>query len=518
MTAQTCNYTVRNWHKIREYLYTVSSTSAYSRMSPSESTSERLSVGVSGIDRVLSGGLRPRSATLVRGTPGSGKTIFGLHFLAAGVEAGETGLYINLGEPVDYLRETARGFGLDIEPVEFLTLSPTSEEFRSSESYDLFSSAEVEGPTLIEDIRDRLEEIGPDRVVIDPATEFRYLSPDEHQFRTRILSLLDLLKAQEATVVLTSQAAASMPDDDLQFLVDAVINVEEETERRTIHVSKFRGSSARKGRHTLEIADDGMRVWPALEPGRHGRTATQSTLSSGIPELDELLSGGVTTGTITFFSGPTGVGKTTTGLQFMKEAASRGQRSVLYSLEEDETTLRNRASAVNIPIDEMIDGDMLTIEEIPTGTYTVDEFTSHIRTEVEERDAEIVMIDGTTGFEQCLVGFDERPVDALVRIGRYLRNMGVTGLVTNEVHQITGSFQATEQQISHLADTIVILRHVEYRGELRKVIGVLKKRTGDYEPRLRELEITGEGLCVGEPLSELRGILTGTPEWSDDGE
>lgn len=93
-------------------------------MSSDEDTN-RVDTGVPHADEVLNGGLLPGSATLVRGAPGAGKTIFGLHFLAAGVEAGETGLYINLGEPADYLRETARGFGLGIGPVEFLDLSAT---------------------------------------------------------------------------------------------------------------------------------------------------------------------------------------------------------------------------------------------------------------------------------------------------------------------------------------------------------------------------------------------------------
>jgi circadian clock protein KaiC len=479
-------------------------------------TPDRLRTGVPGIDEILDGGLRPRSATLVRGPPGSGKTIFGLHFLASGVASGDTGLYVNLGEPDDYIRETARGFGLDIEPVEFLNLSPSREEFHSEETYDLFSSAEVEGEPLVEEIREGVRDIDPDRVVVDPATEFRYLTPDEHQFRTRILGLLDFLKDEETTVVLTSQAASSMPDDDLQFLADAVLNVEEDPDRRTIHVSKLRGSSARRGRHTLRITGDGMAVWPRLDPGRHRRDVEHAVLSSGIGELDTLLSGGLTTGTITMFSGPTGAGKTTMGLQFAMAAADQGHRSVLYSFEESTRTLLDRAESIGIPATEMIDRGSLVVEELGSDRLTVDEFTSRVRREVEENDVGVVMIDGTTGFEHSLRGLGDDPTDALVGVGQYLRNMGVTGLITNEVHQITGTFRATDRQISHLADSIIVLRHVEYRGELRKVIGVLKKRTSDVEPRLRELEITGNGLRVGEPLTGLRGILTGTPEWDDE--
>jgi circadian clock protein KaiC len=483
--------------------------------SESHEARERVSTGVPGADDVLGGGYLPDSATLVRGPPGSGKSIFSLHFLAAGIDADETGLYINLGEPENYIRDTARHFGFDIGSLAFLNLSASGDQFQRDETYTLFESGEVETPSLVEDIRTEIQDIDPDRVVVDPVTEFRYLAPDEHQFRSQILGLIELLKSEEATVLLTSQAAESMPDDDLQFLVDAVVNMGNDSDRRTFHASKFRGSSVRSGHHTLQITDEGMRVWPRLDPNRHEREHTPTKLSSGVPALDSLLSGGLTSGTITFLSGPTGVGKTTTGLQFMKEAAGRGQRSVLYSFEEDRTTLFERASAVNIPLAEMIDRGTLNVEVIGPEELTVDEFTHHIREEVEDNDAEIVMVDGTSGFEQSLRGTSENPMQDLVRIGRYLRNMGVTGIVSNEVHNITGELRATDQGMSYLADSIVVLRHVEYRGSLRKVIGVLKMRTSEYENQLRELEITEHGLRVGDSLPELRGILTGTPTWDD---
>ena len=477
---------------------------------------ERLSTGVPGADDVLNGGYRPETATLVRGAPGSGKSIFSLHFLAAGLDAGETGLYINLGEPEDYIRDTAAHFGFDIGALRFLNLSASGDEFQSEKTYTLFESGEVETPSLVDSIRTEVREIDPDRVVVDPVTEFRYLSPDDHQFRSQILGLVNFLKGQGATVLLTSQTADSMPDDDLQFLVDAVVNLDERQDRRTVRVSKFRGSATMSGAHTLRITDEGMRVWTRLDPNRHERAHTSTKLSSGVPELDSLLSGGLTTGTITFLSGPTGVGKTTTGLQFMKEAAGRGQRSVLYSFEESRHTLFERANDVNIPIDDMVDRGTLDVVVLGPGELTVDEFTHHVRTEVEDNDAEIVMIDGTSGFSNSLRGVGDDPMRHLVGIGRYLRNMGVTGLVTNEVHQITGEFRATDQGMSYLADSIVVLRHVEYKGSLRKVIGVLKMRTSNYENQLRELEITSYGLRVGESLPDLRGILTGTPTWDDD--
>jgi len=474
---------------------------------------QRVQTGVPNAHSVLDGGLLHNSATLVRGTPGAGKTIFGLHFLTA---TDHPVLYINLGEPADYLEATAEQFGLDTNNIEFLDLSPSGEQFQGNQSYDLFEPDEVETTSLVDQIRDTVEEYEPTRVLVDPVTELRHLAPDTRQFRTQVLSLIDFLKNYGATVVLTSQAADSVPDDDLQFLVDTVISLTADGDHRTLSVPKFRGSAARQGPHTIAISDEGMFLWPTLDPTNHYREGSISTLSSGVKELDALLGGGITTGTVSFLSGPTGVGKTTTGLQFITEAATNNQRSVLYSFEESRRTILARAEGIGMPLREQIDAGNIVIREVGTDELTLDEFTHRIRTEVEQEDAEIVMIDGATGYERA---FNRSSIDAdhrLVKIGQYLRNMNVTGIITNEVHQITGDFRATEHNISHLADDIIFLRHVEYKGELQKVIGVLKRRTSDFESTLRTLNITEKGLILGEPLSELRRILTGTPDWNDD--
>ncbi len=476
----------------------------------------RIETGVPRADEILDGGLLPESATLVRGAPGAGKTIFGLHFLTT-TDPDATALYINLGEPEAYLEATADSFGLNTDAIEFLDLSPSGQEFQTNSTYTLFRSDEVEQPSLVDSIREKVEAVEPERVMIDPVTVLRHLTPDERQFRTQVLSLLDFLKAEGATVLLTSQAAQSIPDDDLQFLADTVINLDLETGHRTMRVSKFRGSSSREGPHTVTIDDSGMTVWPRLDPSRHGREGETETLSSGVSELDSLLNGGIATGTVTFVSGPTGSGKTTTGLHFIREAASNDNRSVLYSFEEGRKTMIGRANAVGVPIEEMIDDGTLLIEEIGPDELSIDEFTHQIRTEVEEEGTEIVMIDGISGYERAFRDTESDTTRQLIKIGRYLRNMNVTGVITNEVHQITGEFRATEQQVSHLADGIIILRHVEYRGELQKVIGVLKMRSSDFETRLRILDITEDGLHVGENLSDLRGVLTGTPDWQTDG-
>jgi circadian clock protein KaiC len=144
------------------------------------------------------------------------------------------------------------------------------------------------------------------------------------------------------------------------------------------------------------------------------------------------------------------------------------------------------------------------------------EFAARVREEVEDRGAELVMVDGLSGYRITLDNEEEvlRHVHAL---GRYLKNVGVTTLLVDETSAVFGGFRATGHNISYIADNIVVLRHLELGDELRKAVGVLKKRTSDYERTLREYAITEDGIRVGEPLTGLWGILSGTPEFVDGG-
>ncbi len=473
---------------------------------------DRVSTGISGLDTVLEGGLVPNRSTLVRGPPGAGKTLFGLHYLTAGVAAGETSLFINMGEPEQYLRNDAAAFGFDTDAISFLHLTPGEDDFRAEETYDVFAPSEVEGPPIAETIVETIEDVDPDRVFIDPMTQLRYLVDDTYRFRKQVMAFLRFL--EETSVVFTSQTTRTVSDDDLQFLADAVFELQWDDRRRRLSISKFRGSGYRIGTHSMRITGDGIIVSPTLRPDLHTRAFATETLSSGVRELDSLLNGGIDRGTITMLSGPTGVGKTTVGLQFLTACAERGTASTLYSFEEGKRTLLERADEIEIPARAMLEEGTFDIVEIEPGTYSSDEFAQRVRRDVEAEKAAAVMIDSVDGFRDSLLGVDGPR--ALSDLGRYLRNVGVTTLFANEVHRVTGEFEVTEEGVSQIADNIVFLRYIEYQGELRKVIGVLKKRTGDFERTLRELEITDRGISVGAPLSELRGILTGTPEWRDD--
>jgi circadian clock protein KaiC len=476
----------------------------------SKQLSMRLSTGVPGLDEVLNGGFIPKRSYLVRGGPGSGKTTLGVHYLAAGVANGEKVLFICLGESEAHIRQNAKSFGFDLKGFAFLDLSPGPEFFTEIDTYDIFSPAEVERGPITRKIIDQVEKIKPDRVFIDAIMQFRYLATDVFQFRKQVLSFLRFLISRGCTVLLTSESGKEFSDDDLQFLSDGVINLEHALEGRHLSVTKYRGSGFRNGRHFVRLTDKGMAVFPRLIPAAYRQEFAPETFSSGLPDLDELLYGGLKRGTITIISGPSGVGKTTVGLLFMREAARKGQRSVLYSFEEALHTLLRRSEAISIPVQALIDKGMLSVVKVEPLKHSPEEFAHMVRKVVEEQDARIVMIDSVSGYEICLGGDDL--VSHLHALCKYMTNMGVTVILVNEVEAITGDFRVTEVGISYIADNIVFMRYLELNGELRKAIGVLKKRMSNFGKALRELKITRHGVEVGRPLTGLKGILSSMPE------
>ncbi|TKX78348.1 recombinase RecA [Halorubrum sp. SD626R] len=481
------------------------------------SLSDRLSTGIAGLDEILSGGLIPERSYMVRGRAGSGKTILSLHFLTAGLDAGETGLFINLEEDVSDLKANAESLGFDTDAIEFLDLSPSADVFTDDQSYEVFAPEEVEREPLTDAIVEGVTAVDPDRVVVDPLTQLRFLLSDDYQFRKQVVGFMRFLKAQNATVMFTVQDTDSLPTDDLEFITDGTIGLGSEEYGKTVEVPKFRGSSTQSGEHAYRVTDAGIEVYPALQPGDHTGEYDLEQISSGVPEVDELLDGGIERGTVSIVSGPTGVGKTTLSTQFMKEAAGRGERSVIYLFEETEETFLTRSRAVNIPVDEMIEKGALQVNEVEALERSPQEFARMVRDEVEDRGADIVMVDGIAGYRLTLRGADGMMLQQMHALGRYLKNMGVTGIFVDETRNITGEFQATVENISYLADNIIFLRHLEVQGEMRKALGVLKKRTSDFERTIREFQITRHGIKVGEPMSEMRGILSGTPEIVDDG-
>ncbi|KPQ25540.1 MAG: circadian clock protein KaiC [Halomonas sp. HL-48] len=469
----------------------------------------RLSTGIAGLDQILHGGLIAQRAYLVRGGPGSGKTTLGMHFLLD--DSDSDSLLVTLGEDEEKLRDNARRSGLSLDNVKILDVSPGQASEVGSDVYSLLESWDVEGNTIHDSILDHARQYRPKRVLIDSLSQMRYLSADTFQFRKQVLSLLRTLTNQGATVMFTSEESTAEDDKALLFLGDGVISLESTDYGRLCRITKFRGSGFEDGTHFYQLDSQGMTLFPRLVPNKFFRSHSHTQMSSGLPALDALTHGGIERGTVTLLSGPTGVGKTTLGAQFIVQAAAKGERAVIYNFDENASTFFMRCQQIGLPAEEMVDKGTLSFEAIEPLLYHPDQFSASVREEIENQNTTVVMIDSLSGYQQSMSG--EHLQARVHALCRYLVNMGVTVILVNETFTITDTqARVTEYGLSYVADNIIMLRYIELNGELRKTIGVLKKRASNFEKNLREFDITQEGIQVGETLHGMRGLMNGVPE------
>ncbi|MFT4947044.1 MAG: circadian clock protein KaiC [Natronomonas sp.] len=472
----------------------------------------QISSGVSGLDSLLNGGFIDGRLYLVIGPPGTGKTTLGIEFLRAGLDADESVLFIHGEESEADLRANANALGIDVTAASFLDIGPESEFFNGSQSYDVVRPQDVADENLISDVRTAIEDRDPDRVLIDPITQFQYIEPNEYQFRKRIISFARFLKSRGTTVLATKTPSGQM-DTQLRSLSDGVVNLayEQEEAGRRISVPKHRGVGQRDGTHGFEIRDGGAEVYPALLPDQHRRAFEPTRLSSGIDNLDSLLGGGIERGTVTIISGPSGVGKTTMATEFLHSAATNGDAALGYLFEESLETFTYRAETFGIGITGLREAETLMIEEVTPLSLSSEEFARRIKTQVESNSPELVVIDGIAGYRTAIKGTDatvdlRRRLHALTQ---YLTNMNTSVILLDQRSELMGLPQATSTNISYIADNIIFQNYLELEGELQRVVGVLKKRVGGFETVPRRFRITPDGLEIGEPLTGTHNALDG---------
>jgi len=468
--------------------------------------------GIPGLDTVLQGGLRAGNLYFVEGDPGTGKTTFALQFLLEGVRCGERCLMISLAESPEEIDAIAASHGWSTDGCTVRDLIDPN----TVQSSALFEVSELALEERVHTMLAEMEALKPQRLVLDTLSALRIYNEQSGQFRHHVERLRSKAAELGATLLVTDERAGQR-ELHPRSLAWGIIRMEQEVSpygpsRRWLWVPKLRGQAYHGGVHHMRILTGGVRVFPRLVVDRAAAPAQTGRLSSGSAPLDALLGGGFECGSSVGIVGPPGCGKSTLVSSVAMAAAERGERVAFYAFDESLATFRRRCASQGLDVEPVIASERLALRQIDPGQMPAGELARELADEVVRNGTQIIIIDSLNGYLQVMA--DDPSVHLQVHdLLGYLSAQGALTLVTLVQPSSVNRNPGLPVDLSYLTDSVVTQRYFEAYGEIRYAMAVMKKRHGDHERTIREYKIGQGGIVLGEPLTDFRGVLTGTPEY-----
>lgn len=478
---------------------------------------QKLGTGIGSFDVIAKGGLPQNRTTLLSGTAGSGKTVFAVQFLAAGIrDLNQHGVFVTFEESASDIRQNMRSFGWDLEGWErqgklaFVDASPDPHvEIIESGAFDLGA--------LLARVENAVRKVGATRVSVDSLGAVFSQFSDQSIVRRELFRIASALKSMGVTALMTAERTEDYGPIARfgveEFIADNVMvlrNVlDDEIRRRTIEILKFRGTDHQKGEFPFTIVPDGGLVVIPLSAIQLKQKSSDIRISSGNQELDQMCGGGFFRDSVILVSGATGTGKTLTVTQFLNGGAAVGERCLLLAFEESREQLFRNAIGWGVDFERMErEGTLRVLCDYPE-VASLEDWLLTIQRTVEEFKPNRVALDSLSALER--VGTMKAFREFVIGFTSFIKHQEIAGLFTSTTPSLMGGTSITEGHISTLTDSIILLRYVEMFGEMKRGMTVLKMRGSIHDKRILEFTIDGKGMHLGRPFRNVTGILSGAP-------
>ena len=451
-----------------------------------------LKTGIDGLDEILKGGVPSGSSIILEGSPGSGKTLFGLQFIC---KNDEPSLFISLTEKEEALSSYSHRFKLGFSNLKkhkkIFLLTDASRVYKSMKA---FKKSELQSIIKKQKIK---------RVVIDNLNSLFKVQPVE--FNDILALLLKELKKEKVTcLMLKEEGTLKEPD----YLAELIIKLETEADNsgKTLAVRKSKIGCLPEGKHLLKVAEEGLELFPNLDflDRKYGKTVPQSgyaPLETGLSEMDELLGGGLQKGNALLISGSSGTGKSTLGLNFLKAGFKLKEKALYIGIDVKMEKLAKNAEVVDLDLKELVKNGDLEVLNLGDDLF-VEEALNKIAGQLKDKDIERVMIDEIGKFKNRTASDLKKALKLLSAILREQTSL--------YVFNINDKFDLNlQEEIFELMDKVVLLKYTEIERKIEKIVYILKSPR-KFDSSMRRLVISESGIHIGEKFETYQNILSGS--------
>jgi circadian clock protein KaiC len=466
--------------------------------------------GIQGFDEITFGGLPRGRTTLIAGSAGTGKTLFGMEFLVKGAKLfNESGVFVAFEETDSELVENVASLGFDLDTlikkkkilIDHIHVDP--KEIEETGEYDL------EG--LFIRLGYAIDSIGAKRVVLDTIESLFSGFSNPLILRTELRRLFHWLKERGITAIITGERGDNtITRQGLEeYVSDCVVvldhRVKEETSTRRLRVLKYRGSMHGTNEYPFLIDESGFTVLPITSLGLRHSVSTER-ISTGIPELDKMLDDkGFFKGSSILVSGTAGTGKSSLSVYFAAGNCKKKEKVLYFSLEESPAQIIRNMKSINIDLEIYVKKGLLRFHSMRPTLTGLEMHLTAMHKEIDKFNPDIVIIDPVNSFISGDNLLEARLM--ATRLIDFLKIKNITGFLT---YLSAGNEDIEHNFISSMIDTWILLRDIELSGERNRGIFVLKSRGMPHSNQVREFLLTGKGIQLRDVYTGLNGVLTGS--------
>ncbi|HEY9727051.1 MAG TPA: circadian clock protein KaiC [Chroococcales cyanobacterium] len=467
--------------------------------------------GIQGLDEITGGGLPKGRPTLVCGTAGCGKTLFGMEFLVRGaLEYDEPGVFMAFEETAEDLTQNVASLGWDLE--QLVADEKLAIDHVYIERHDIEETGEYDLEGLFIRLACAIASVKAKRVVLDTIEVLFASLSDAATIRAELRRLFRWLKAKDVTAIITGERGeGTLTRHGLEeYVSDCVIRldqrIQDEISTRRLQIIKYRGSSHGSNEYPFLIDENGISVFPITSVGLE-HDVSNERISSGIERLDAMLGGqGYYRGSSVLVTGTAGTGKTTLATHFARATCQRGERCLYLAFEEAPKQIIRNMRSVGVDLEPFVAQGLLHFSAIRPSAYGLEMHLVRIHNWLNEFKPSVVIIDPMSNL--TMGGNLSQTKAFLFRLIDFLKSQQITLLVTNLNHG-NAPLEYTEVGISSLMDTWMEVRVIESNGERNRVLLLLKSRGMEHSNQVREFRLTKQGVELVDVYLGEGTVLTG---------
>lgn len=472
--------------------------------------------GIGGLDDLTLGGLPAGRPTLLCGSAGCGKTLFGMTFLVNGAtKFGETGVFMSFEEREQDLAANVHSLGFDVQ--ELIAKKKLVIDYVRIERAEIEESGEYDLEGLFVRLGHAIDAIGAKRVVLDTVEALFSGLADTTILRAELRRLFGWLKDKGVTAVITAERGEGQLTrfGIEEYVSDCVIlldnRVQEQVVTRRLRVVKYRGSAHGTNEYPFLIDDEGISVLPITSAGL-GHSISDEAVPTGVKDLDAMLGlGGYYKGSSVLFSGLAGTGKSTFGVSFADATCNRGERSLYFAFEESPDQVVRNMRSVGIDLKKHMDSGLLRFEAARPSLFGFEMHLARMNRDIEQFKPATIIVDPISAFR----GPTTEIHATLVRLADICKTKGITVVFTS-LSAVDEQMSESERSVSSLMDTWISLRDVEADGERNRILYLLKSRGMSHSKQIREYELSDDGIHLTVPYLGPEGVLTGAARMAQE--